>query len=199
MARGKATSRSAGRKHAEQNKPGGGAPTYPRSDLLPPELIIGSLAGWGQVALASNELNDEDRKALERAVQQLNELDVKLARLIARTAPASLLQGLVEQIGTIAGAAYLIGAHCAMTDTSRVFFERSRAQQMRLRRATSRKEQRVREAIEAEMKVIGGTVPSEHPYKDAEAICEQVKKRLAPDVLSVDAIARRIGARRNKS
>jgi hypothetical protein len=39
-----------------------------------------------------------------------------------------------------------------------------------LRRATSPKEERFREAIEAEMKAIGGTVPSQHPYKDAEAI-----------------------------
>ena len=66
MARGKPTSRSAARKYAEQTRPRGGSPTYPRLDLLPPEHVISSLASLGQVALASNEetneLNDENQK-----------------------------------------------------------------------------------------------------------------------------------------
>jgi hypothetical protein len=55
---------SAAKVHAQQ-----AAPTYPRLDLVPPELVIGSLAGLGRVALSSNELNDEDRETVERAVR----------------------------------------------------------------------------------------------------------------------------------
>jgi hypothetical protein len=183
---------SASKVHAQQ-----AAPTYPRLDLVPPELVIGSLASLGRVALSSNELNDEDRETVERAVRQLNELE--LFRLIAQvTAPAPVLKRLVEQIGTIAGAAYLIGAHGAMTETSRVFFQRGQADWMRHRRKASPEEQSLREAIEAGMKAIGEIVPPPNPYKAAERILTAVNERLAPRTVKIDAIARRLGARRKK-
>jgi hypothetical protein len=204
MTRATPAFRAAARKHGKQTKSRSGSPTYPRLDLSPPEHVISSLASWGEVILAfdkrNSELNEEDREAVERAVRQLTEGDLELLRLIAQvTAPASLVRRLVEQIGTIAGAAYLIGAHGAMTETARVFFEQSRAQQMRLQRATNAKEQCLREAIEAEMKAIGGTVPSPRPWKYAESIREQVNKRLTPRVVSVHAIARRLRARPGES
>jgi hypothetical protein len=106
-----------------------------------------------------------------------------------------VLQRVVEQIEAIAVAAYLIGAHAAMTDTSKVFFGRSRALHARTARATKPEEQRLGEAIEAE---IGGA-SSEHPYKDAVAILNAVNKRLAPQTVKVDKIYRRLKARRRRS
>jgi hypothetical protein len=161
------------------SKPPSGLPTYPRPDLSPPELVIGSLAALGVGALASNEyrkadgkaveLNDEGREAIERAVGQLNELE--LHRFIEQMTiradiPEEELRKqldawkrvLVERIGRIAGAAYIIGTHCAMAETSRVFFEQSRTLHMRAKRATkpiNPEEHRLREAIHAEMKVLG--------------------------------------------
>ncbi len=210
------TSRSAARKRAKQTKPYSGTPTYPRLDLSPPELVISSLAEWGQVILASNELNDEDREAVERAVGQLNELELYgLIEQMTVPAPsepvvidpqladelAKLKRRLVEKIGTIAGAAYLIGAHGAMTETSRVFFERSHAEVARSGRKAkaSLEEQRLGEAIEAEMKAAGRTIPSEHPYKDAGIILADVNRRLAPREVKVDVIYRWLRAHRPRS
>jgi hypothetical protein len=217
MAHRKPTSRSVDRKHAKQTKPRADLPTYPRPDLSPPELVISSLAESGQVILAFNErnheLNDEDREAVERAVGQLNELE--LYDLIGQIPSeptvidpqladelAKLKRRLVEWIGTIAGAAYLIGAHGAMTDTSRVFFVQSHAMQMRQQRATSHKEQRLRDAIEAEMKAAGRTIPSERPYKDAGSILADVNKRLTEQgqqPVSVYAINRRLRQRSSRT
>jgi hypothetical protein len=182
---------------AKQTKPRSSLPTYPRSDLWPPEHIISSLASLGQITLAGEELNDEDRETVERAVRQLDEIAL-LRSLIEQGLSESVVTRLVEQIGAIAGAAYVIGAHGAMTNTSWVFFERSRAEQMRFRRATSPEEQRLLEVIEAEMKAIGETIPAKRPYKTAERILDPVNKRVAPRTVNVDAIARRIGGRRRK-
>jgi hypothetical protein len=194
-------SRSAtSRKRPKQTKPYSGPPTYPRWDLLPPEHVIRSLASWGRVVLAVGHLTDEDRATVERAIRQLNDalpeqhgVEMGLFGLLKQvTAPAAILERLFQQIETIAGAAYLIGAHGAMTESSRVFFQRGQADWMRLRRKASTKEQCLREAIEAEIKVNGRTIPSQHPYKDAGIILEGVNKRLAPRVVSVDAIYRRL-------
>ena len=147
-----------------------GAPTWPRLDLVPPKHALRVLRDWGRVILASrNYLNEEDRAIVERAVQQLHEASLAY---VSGTLT-------VDQILAIAGAAYVIGAHGAMTDTAHEFFKQSQAQFMRERRETSPRKQVIRAAITAEMKAIGGTIPSEHPWKDAETILDPVNRRVS--------------------
>jgi hypothetical protein len=103
----------------------------------------------------------------------------------------TLSHKLFELTAVIAGAAYVVGAHGAMTDTAQVFFEKSRATQMRYRRATSSQERELRAAIETLVEASKGSIPSGRPYKDAESIKDAVNARLSKPV-GVDAIARRV-------
>lgn len=105
----------------------------------------------------------------------------------------TLSHKLFELTAVIAGAAYVVGAHGAMTDTAQVFFEKSRATQMRYRRATSSQERELRAAIETLVEASKGSIPSGRPYKDAESIKDAVNARVSKPV-GVDAIARRIAA-----
>jgi hypothetical protein len=165
------------------------APTWPRLDLVPPEHALRMLRDWGRVILVSGYLNAADRVVVERAVQQLHE-----AAATGANDPIS--------VAAVACAAYVIGAHGGMTDTARRFFEKSQATLMRVQRATSSREQELRTAIEAAIKTIGGTIPSTHPYKDAEAISDSVNARLSQcrmKAASVDAIARRLQPRSSRT
>jgi hypothetical protein len=72
----------------------------------------------------------------------------------------------------------------------------------RAARATSDKEQALRAAIAAEMAAMGATLPSQHPYKDADAIRSEVNERLAKRCMppvSVDVIARRLKPRSSRA
>ena len=74
------------------------------------------------------------------------------------------------------------------------------AEQARKARAASSKEQALRDAITAEM--AGSPMPSQHPYKDAEAILGGVNARLKKRGLlpvSVDTIARRLKPRSSRA
>jgi hypothetical protein len=126
-------------------------------------------------------------------VQELRTVEFELFALIERTNDPNSAQKLLHQITVIAAASYVIGAHGAMTDTARVFFERSRAKYMRISRATSSEESGLRAAINAAAKASGGQIPSGQPYKDAESIMAEVSARMGKPV-SVDVIARRIAA-----
>jgi hypothetical protein len=69
-------------------------------------------------------------------------------------------------------------------------------------RATSNQEAAVRAAIAAEMAANGATLPSQHPYKDAEAIRSGVNARLAKRGMQpvlVDVIARRLKPRSSRA
>jgi hypothetical protein len=163
-----------------------GAPTWPRLDLTPPEFMLLELRNWGSVILAASKyLNDTDRLVVEQAVQQLNSALDQRRVIDADTA-------------RIAAAAYVIGAHGAMTGTAFTFFKHGDAELMRFRKATTGKEQRLRDAIKAELK--GGSTPSEHPYKDAGSILEKVNRRLPEhERVSIDAIYRRLKPRSSRA
>jgi hypothetical protein len=163
-----------------------GAPTWPRLDLTPPEFMLLELRNFGSFILAASEYrNDADRLVVEQTVQQLNSALAQKRVIDADTA-------------RIAAAAYVIGAHGAMTGTAYTFFKRADAERMRFRRATSRKEQRLRDAIKAELK--GRSTPSEHPYKEAGSIREGVN-RLLPERerVSIDVIYRRLKPRSSRA
>jgi hypothetical protein len=124
----------------------------------------------------------------------------ELHALLGQMNDADLNRKLLELIGGIAGAAYVIGAHGAMTDTARVFFERSRTTHMRISRETSIKEQELRTVIQAIAAAEGITIPSKQPYKDAESILVEVNKQLsAHKAVSIDTIARRLRPRPSKT
>jgi hypothetical protein len=109
---------------------------------------------------------------------------------------------LLELVGGIAGAAYVLGAHGAMTDTARDFFAISRATHMRVRRATSANEQKLLTVIEAVAAANGITIPSEHAYKDAGRILSDVNERLSRSgdkPVSVDVIFRRLCPRSSRT
>jgi hypothetical protein len=160
---------------------------------MPSEHILRALAQWGEVALASGYLNNADSKVVQKNVKRLRTTEHKLFALLYKMHPPAVARRLVKLIGGVAGAAYVVGAHGSMTDTARVFFEKSRAKHMRIRRATNVEEQELCAAIKAEISALGGA--SEHPYKDAEAIRDRVNERLpGRKPVKVDAIARRITA-----
>jgi hypothetical protein len=82
-------------------------------------------------------------------MRQLRSAEPAVFALLGKTNDAASARKLLEQITTIAGAAYVIGAHGAMTDTADRFFKSSRAAHMRFRRPQSRREQAVTKAIES--------------------------------------------------
>jgi hypothetical protein len=168
-----------------------GTPTWPRLDLLPPEHVLSGLRDWGRVVLMSDYLGKADRAVVAQAVEKLRNAESELFALSGRTSDADAAQKLLDQIAVIAAASYIIGAHGGMTDTARVFFEKSRAKYMRVRRAASNQERELRAAIETAVEASKGNIPSGRPYKDAESIKDAVNARLSKPV-GVDAIARRI-------
>jgi hypothetical protein len=108
----------------------------------------------------------------------------------------------LELIEGIAGAAYVIGAHGAMTDTARDFFSSSSAARMRFCRATSPNEQNLLTAIKAAAAANDITIPSGQPYKDAERILSDVNNRLSDSggkAVSIDAIYRRLRPRSSRA
>jgi hypothetical protein len=152
-----------------------------------------ALAQWAEVVLASGDLNNADYKVVQKAARRLSTTERTLFARLYKMHPPALARRLVELIGGVVGAAYVVGAHGSMTDTARVFFEKSRATHMRVSKATCSRERELRATIEAEIRAVGG--PSEHPYKDAEAILGRVNERLPErKPVKVDAIARRIAA-----
>jgi hypothetical protein len=186
----KPASSSAEKKSPKQNPPSD-VPTWPRLDLAPPVHMLRGLRGWGSVVLASGYLGEEDRAVVKQAMQQLSSAEPELFALLGRMRDPASARKLLELIAAITAAAYVVGAHGGMTNTARVFFEKSRATHMRVCRATSNEEQELRAAIKAELDAIGGA--SEHAYKDAEAIRDRVNARLSGRrAVSVDAIARRL-------
>ena len=177
-----------------------GAPTWPRLDLAPPELMLGGLGNWGRIILANEYLNQADRSIVEQAVKQLRSAEPEVLALLGKMRDAASARQLLEYIAAIAGSAYVIGAHGGMTDTARVFFEKSRAVRMRHSRATSRKEQELRAAIEAAAAANSIAIPSHQPYKDAERILTDVNQRLlGHNPVNVDVIARRLRPRSSRT
>ena len=177
-------------------------PTWPRLDLLPPEHVLSGLRDWGRVILTNREyLNDADRAVVEQAVQQLRLAESELLGLLGRVNGPAAARELLQQIAAVAAAAYVVGAHGGMTDTARVFFERSRATHMRIRRAASIEEQELLTAIEAAVEASRGAIPSGHPYKDAYSIRDSVNQRLLGrrKPASVDVIARRLRPRSSRT
>lgn len=187
----KQASRSPARNKGSKQDTASGVPTWPRLDLLPPELMLGGLRDWGQVSLKAGYLDHADYAVVKKAVKRLR--ITELLDLLGRVKDPSLASKLLELIAGIAGAAYVVGAHGGMTDTQRVFFEKSRATHMRIRRATSSEEQELRAALKAAVEASKGEIPSGRPYKDAESIIDTVNARVRKPV-KVDVIARRIAA-----
>jgi hypothetical protein len=180
-------------------KPPSDVPTWPRFDLFPPEHVISGLRGWGsEVVLKSGDLNAADFNAVKVAVKRLITAEPELHALVSQVNDVDLNRKLLELVGGIAGAAYVIGAHGAMTDTAHVFFGRSRATHMRVSRATGAEEEKLRTAIEAVATANGITIPSGNAYKDAGRILSDVNKRLSAlgtKSVSVDVIYRRLRPR----
>jgi DNA-binding transcriptional LysR family regulator len=152
--------------------------------------------------LKSGYLNAADHGVVQEAVKRLWTAEPELHALLGQMNDADLIRKLLELIGGIAGAAYVIGAHGAMTDTARVFLAISGATHMRVRRATSANEQKLRTVIEAVAAANGITIPSGHAYKDAGRILSEVNERLSRSrdkPVSVDAIYRRLRPRSSRT
>jgi hypothetical protein len=184
-----------------KQKPPSDVPTWPRFDLFPPEHVISALHDWGWgVVLKSGYLNAGDHVVVQEAVKRLCTAQPELRALLSQMNDADLNRKLLELVGGIAGAAYVLGAHGAMTDTARNFFAISRATHMRvrLRRATSANKQKLLTVIEAVAAANGITIPSEHASKDAERILSEVNERLSgsgDQPVSVHVIYRRLRPR----
>ena len=174
--------------------------TWPRLDLAPPELMLSGLRDWGRVILTSGYLDKADYAVVEEAVKRLRAAEPELLRLLGQMNALAFAPSLLGLIARVAGAVYVIGAHGAMPDTARVFFERSRAKQMRIRRAASTKEQELRAAIQASATANAISIPSSQPYKDAERIWTDVNQRLqGRGPVLVDVIARRLRPRSSRT
>jgi hypothetical protein len=180
-------------------KPSSHDSTWPRFDLFPSEHVVSGLRDWGsEVVLKSGYLSTADYAAVREAVKRLCIAETELHALLTQTNETDLRRKLLELFGGIAGAAYVIGAHGAMTDTAQVFFEKSRAAHMRVTRAAGAEEEELRAAIEAVAVANGITIPSENAYKDAGIILSEVNERLSGSrakPVSVDAIYRRLRPR----
>jgi hypothetical protein len=98
-------------------------------------------------------------------VEKLRNAESELFALLGRTSDADAAQKLLDQIAVIAAASYVIGALGGMTDTARVFFEKSRAKYMRVRRATSNQERELRAAIERAVEALGGHTKMPNPSR----------------------------------
>jgi hypothetical protein len=186
-----------------EQKPPSDVPTWPRFDLFPPEHVISGLHDWGWgVVLKSGYLNAGDYAVVREAVKRLCTAQPELHALLSQMNDADLIRKLLELVGGIAGAAYVIGAHGAMTDTARVFFAISGATHMRVRRATSANEQKLRTVSETVAAANGITIPSGHAYKDAERILSDVNERLSRSgdkPVLVDVIFRRLRPRSSRT
>jgi hypothetical protein len=152
-----------------------GVPTWPRLDLVPPQQRLAGLRDWGRVVLTSGYLSKTDRAVVDHAVRQLTSGEPEMFVLLRKMSDAASARKLFELITTIAGAAYVIGAHGAMTDTQDTFFKKSRAVLMRLRRPKSRRNRDLEELIEAKIVEAG---PSVHPSKDAEAWVADIRNKM---------------------
>ena len=168
-------------------------PTWSRLDPSQPELILSQLHSWALFILTAQDLNNTDRAIVKQTLQQIRSAHPELLGLLSRINDLALARRLLELIGIIADAAYVVGAHGPMPDTARVFFEKSRAVQMRFRRATSDEEQELQAAIKSAIDASKGKIPSGKPYKDAESIIDSVNARVRKPV-KVDTIARRLAA-----
>jgi hypothetical protein len=99
--------------------------------------MLAGLRDWGRVVVTSGYVSKTDRAVVKQAVRQLRSAEPAVFALLGKTNNAASARKLLEQITTIAGAAYVIGAHGAMTDTADRFFKSSRAAHMRFRRPQS--------------------------------------------------------------
>ena len=147
---------------------------WPRLDLVPPELRLSSLRDWGRVALARGYLNKTDRAVVEQAVKHLSSGEPEVFALLGKMSDTASARKLLEQITTIAGAAYVIGAHGAMTDTHYKFLTKSRAMHMRLRKPESRWNRDLTAVIDAKL----GGRQSKNPFKDADRLLGDVNKEM---------------------
>jgi hypothetical protein len=184
---GKSASRPSAQKKAPNQNQSSGVPTWPRLDQLPREQVLGGLRDLGRIVLASRKhteasqrrskpyLSDADRAVVEHAVQQLRSAEREFFTLLGQVSDPVSARNLLEQIAVVARAAYIIGAHCAMTDTADRFFQHGRAKHMRVRRPESKWERDLTAAIEA----VRGRGRSQHPYKEADTILEDVNRRLS--------------------
>jgi hypothetical protein len=159
--------------------------------------MLGSLRDWGRVVLTtSGYLNKTDRAVVEQAVRQLRAGEPEMFALLRKMSDAASARKLLEHMAAIAGAAYVIGAHGAMTDTQDRFLKVSHAAHMRFRRGESKRELAVRAAIKAEIEAAKGGLPSGHPYKDADSILKGVNERLSElgykNGISLKALYRRL-------
>ena len=186
-----------------EQKPLNDLPTWPRFDLFPPDQVISGLCTWGsEVVLKSGYLNTADYGVVQGAVKQLWTAEPELHALLGQLNDADLNRKLLELIGGIAGAAYVIGAHGAMPETARVFSARSHAAYMRIKRQTSAKEERSRTVIEAVAAANDITIPSRNAYKDAGRILSDVNKRLKAlggKSVSIDVIYRHLRPRSSRT
>jgi hypothetical protein len=171
---GKPASRpSATKKAPDQSS---GVPTWPRVDLSPPEHMLSGLRDSGRVALTSGYLAEADYAVVQQAVKELRMAEPELLALLGRMNDPALARTALELIAGIAGAAYVIGAHGAMTDTAERFFKASKAAHMRFQRPQSKREQAVTKAIESAIHQAG--LGHDHPFKSADLLLEPVNEDL---------------------
>ena len=168
-----------------------GVPPWPRLDMLPPEQMLSGLRDWGRLALTSGYLDGVDYAVVQDVVKRLRTAEPELLALLGRLNDTALARRLLELIAGVAGGAYVVGAHGAMSETARMFFAKSQARRAQIRRqqALSEREPQLLAAIEEALRKTGG--PSKHPHKDAAAIQAEVSARLGKPV-SADTIVRRL-------
>ena len=123
----KPASRSSAQRKRRGEDRDGGVPTWLRLDLLPDDQVLSGLRDCGRLVLTSGYLGDADRTVIEHVVQELRSAEPQLFGLLTKIGDPALARELLHRIAAVAKAAYVVGAHGAMTDTARVFFERSHA------------------------------------------------------------------------
>jgi hypothetical protein len=158
-----------------QQDPASGLSNWPRLDLDPPEIMLVRLASSGRGALAMGYLNHADRAVVEQAVQKLRTAQAELFALLFQMSDPTLARKLSKLISSAAGAAYVVGAHAAMTDTAYKFFNDSRATHMRVQRSKSKRHTELGTVI----KGVFGDGDSQHPYKHAYSKLNGINRRLS--------------------
>jgi hypothetical protein len=152
-----------------------GESTWPRPDLAPPANRLLCLANWGRAFLDGGlVVNHQDRAVLEQAVHQLRSAQEELFVLLFPMSDRSVVRKLFHVASSIAGAAYLVGAHCSMSDTADALHKDTVTQLMRSLRQTSKRQRAVAAVVEDVFSGDGW----QRPFKDADRMLNVINERL---------------------
>lgn len=183
------------RKSAENEDRRNLANAYPRPDLATGHVVT-ALQQQGRAALTKDYLTDDDRKVVEEAIPKL---DGRRLFELLREVPTPVANQVLQEIETIAGAAYLVGVHGGVSSNSAFAYvnrgETTRRRWDYMQRPEVQAENKViREEL---VKFFGCRGPlNDVDYGNADKIAGQVNNRLK-NRLSISTIADRIRYIRN--